>query len=78
MSAENLDGMSSEQLMLRDIIYEIPDLLRDADTESRDYQRGMYVAFGLLQHQLDAFQIDQSRFARQIPDLEAWFHRGQL
>ena len=75
--SENLDGMSSEQLMLRDFLYEIPDLLAEADKQSRDYQAGVWHALGLLEHKLEAFEIDQSRFARQMPDIEGWFLRGQ-
>lgn len=73
MSSENLDGMSSEQLMLRDLIFEIPELLAEADKESRDFQHGVYTALRLLEFKLDSFEIDQSRFARQVPDIEAWF-----
>ena len=77
MSAENLDGMSSEQLMLRDLIYEVPDLLREADGESREYQAGVWHALGLLESKLNTFEIDQSRLARQMPDVEAWIIRGK-
>lgn len=77
-SLESLDGMSTEQLMLRDLIYEIPDLLTEADSESTDYRMGMFHALGLLKHKLDSFEIDQSRFAKQMPDVEAWFLRGTL
>jgi hypothetical protein len=76
VSGENLDGMSSEQLMLRDLIYEIPDLLADADKESSDYRAGVFHALGLLKFKLNSFEIDQSRFARQMPDIEGWFLRG--
>ena len=62
--------------MLRDFIYEVPELLREADRESRDYQTGVFDALGLIEHKLNSFDIDQSRFARQMPDLEAWFLRG--
>jgi hypothetical protein len=68
--------MSSEQLMLRDLLYEIPDLLSEAGQESREYQAGVFHALGLLRHKLETFEIDQSRFARQMPDVEAWFLRG--
>ena len=77
MSGENLDGMSTEQLMLRDLIFEIPELLEEADKESRDYQAGVWHALGLLEHKLETFEIDQSRFARQMPDIESWFLRGK-
>ncbi|WP_423142817.1 hypothetical protein ACOYW6_05560 [Parablastomonas sp. CN1-191] len=73
MRLENLDGMSSEQLMLRDLIYEIPDLLVDADKENRDFQHGVFTALRLLEWKLQSFEIDQSRFTRQMPDIEAWY-----
>jgi len=73
MNVENLDGMSSEQLMLRDLIYEIPELLEEADKESREFQRGVFEALRLLEFKLQTFEIDQSRFARQMPDVEAWY-----
>ena len=69
--------MSSEQLMLRDLIYEIPDLLADADKESREFQHGVFTALHLLKFKLESFEIDQSRFARQMPDIEGWFLRGK-
>jgi competence protein ComGC len=71
---ENLEGMSPEQLMLRDILYEIPDILADADRKTRDYQFGVAAVAKLLESQLHAFEIDQSRFARQMPDIDAWLH----
>ena len=77
MAAEDLDGMSAEQLMLRDLIYEIPDLLDKADRATRDYQVGVFHALGLLESKLSSFEIDQSRFARQMPDVEGWFLRGE-
>ena len=68
---ENLDGMSSEQLMLRDIIYELHDLVDDAVKEHDGmYRLGVYSIASLLKHQLETFEIDQSRFARQMPDLD--------
>lgn len=70
---EELDGMSTEQLMLRDFLYEVPDFLAEADNESGDYRAGVFHAFGLLAHYLNSFEIDQSRFARQMPDIESWF-----
>jgi hypothetical protein len=73
---ENFVGMTSEQLMLRDLIYELPDLLKDAEKEDRNYQAGVFHTLALLDHKLNSFEIDQSRFARQMPDLEAWFLRG--
>ena len=75
--SENLEGMSREQLMLRDIIYEIPDLLEQADKESKDYQAGMFHALSLLEQQLISFEIDQSRFTRQMPSMDGWFLRGE-
>ena len=73
---ENLDGMSKEQLMLRDFLYEVPDFLAEADKESSDYRAGVFHAFGVLDHYLKSFEIDQSRFARRMPDLESWFIRN--
>ena len=73
VTVENLDGMSSEQLMLRDLIYEIPELLAEADTQSREFQHGVFSALRLLECKLQSFEIDQSRFARQMPDIEAWY-----
>ena len=74
---ENLAGMSPEQLMLRDLIYEISDFLDEADKQSREYQVGVWHALDLLRSKLDTFEIDQSRFARQMPDVEGWFLRGE-
>ena len=73
MTIENLDGMSTEQLMLRDLIFEIPELLAEADRESREFQHGVFTALRLLEWKLEAFEIDQTRFARQMPDIEAWY-----
>ena len=69
---EDLDGLTSEQLMLRDVIYEIHDILAEAEKGSSDYRFGVAAIAGLLEHQLDAFGIDQSRFARKMPDIDAW------
>ena len=74
---ENLDGMTSEQLMLRDLIYEIPEMLAVADKESRDYQDGVREVALRLEEKIRNFGIDQSRFARQMPDIDAWYH-GRL
>lgn len=73
----NLDHMTTEQLMLRDLIFEIPEFLRDASKESRDYQAGVFHALGLLQSKINSFDIDQSQFAHQLPDIEAWFLGGR-
>ena len=73
MTAENLDGMTSEQLMLRDLIYEIPELLAEAEQENRDFQHGVFTALRLLEWKLESFEIDQSRFARQMPNIEGWY-----
>ena len=71
---ENLDGMTSEQLMLRDLIYEIPEILQEADEEDDPmYRLGVREVAYRLQEKLEIFQIDQSRFARQMPDIDAWF-----
>ena len=72
MPIENLDGMSTEQLMLRDLIYEIPDLLAEAEKGSPEFRRGVFVALTLLEFKLNSFEIDQSRFAKQMPDIEEW------
>ncbi len=71
--SENLDGMSTEQLMLRDFLYEIPDFLAEADQKSADYRAGVFHTLGMLDHYLKSFEVDQSRFARQMPDVESWF-----
>ena len=73
MTIENLDGMSTEQLMLRDLIFELPELLAEADRESREFQHGVFTALRLLEWKLEAFEIDQTRFVRQMPDIEAWY-----
>ena len=75
MAVENLDGMTSEQLMLRDLIYEIHDELRDAAREKNlpGYALGVRRVAALLEDKLNLFEIDQSRFARQMPDMDAWF-----
>jgi hypothetical protein len=72
--SENLNGMTSEQLMLRDLIYEIHEILEEADKESRDYQRGVAEVAQRLEEKMSAFEIDQSRFARQMPNVDAWYH----
>jgi hypothetical protein len=74
---ENLDGMSSEQLMLRDLIYEIHEILAEAEHESREYQHGVREGALRLEEKLNSFEIDQSRFRRQMPDIDAWYH-GRL
>ena len=76
MGVENLDGMSSEQLMLRDLLYEIPELLSEADRNENEYRRGVNEALRLLERKLKAFGIDQTRFARPMPDIERWYFRG--
>ncbi len=69
--SENLDGMSAEQLMLRDVIYELNDLVDDAaNNPDSSYRFGVYSVVSLLARQLDVFEIDQTRFARQMPDVE--------
>ena len=73
MTVENLDGMTREQLMLRDLIYEIPELLVEADREGREFQHGVFTALRLLEWKLESFEIDQSRFARQMPNIETWY-----
>lgn len=78
MTVENLEGMAREQLMLRDIFFEIHDFLEAAKVESREYQAGAFSALTILAQQLVTFEIDQSRFARQMPDLDAWFLRGEI
>ena len=68
---ENLDGMTNEQLMLRDIIFELHDLVDDAVKQpDSGYRFGVYSIASVLKHQLETFEIDQSRFARQMPDLD--------
>jgi hypothetical protein len=75
--SENLDGMLSEQLMLRDLIYEMPEILGDADQgDLPGYRLGVREVAKRLEDKLQLFQIDQSRFARQMPDVEAWYLRG--
>jgi hypothetical protein len=71
---EDLDGMTTEQLMLRDLIYEIHDELEQANQEELPgYRLGVLRIASLLQQKLESFNIDQSRFARQMPDVEAWY-----
>ena len=71
---ENLGGMTSEQLLLRDLIYEIPEILEEADEEGDPmYRLGGRVVAYRLEEKLKNFGIDQSRFARQMPDVDAWF-----
>ncbi len=62
--------------MLRDFLYEIPDLLDDAKRESSAFQYGVFTVLSLLESKLKAFEIDQSRFVRRMPDIEAWYFRG--
>jgi hypothetical protein len=73
MKPENLDGMTSEQLMLRDFIYEVNDILAEAEGASFDERLGLRPIAKLLEMNLQAFQIDQSRFARSLVDVDAWF-----
>jgi len=61
--------------MLRDLIYELPDLLADADRNCPSYRAGVYAVVGMLKNHLGSFEIDQSRFARQMPDVDAWYLR---
>jgi hypothetical protein len=70
---ENLEGMSTEQLMLRDLLYEIPDLLAEADQQESAYRAGVFSALSMLDSYLNSFQVDQSRFARRMPNLDSWF-----
>jgi hypothetical protein len=74
---ENLDGMSSEQLMLRDIIYELYDFLDEAGkNKDTSYRMGVYSVVKILAEQMKSFNIDQSRFARQMPDIDLWLARS--
>ena len=70
---ENLHGMSTEQLMLRDFLYEVPDLLAKADKETADFRAGVFSTLSMLDHYLQSFEIDQARFARQMPNLDTWY-----
>ena len=78
MGSEDLLGMSKEQLLLRDLIYEIPDVLSEASSETFEYRSGIYNLAKLLEMKLEAFGIDQTKFARQMPDVSAWYERGEL
>jgi len=78
MGQEDLAGMSREQLLLRDLIYEMPEVLRDASSESMEYRSGLYSLAKLMEMKLEAFEIDQTKFARQMPDVSAWYERGEL
>jgi hypothetical protein len=72
--AEDLRGMTAEQLMLRDLIYELHDELAEAASEDLPgYRLGVRRIAALLQQKLDASEIDQSKFARQMPDVDAWY-----
>jgi hypothetical protein len=70
---ENLDGMTTEQLMLREFLYELPELLAAADGEPPAYRQGVYSVVAMLENCLDTFAVDQSRFARRMPNVDAWF-----
>lgn len=70
---ENLDGISTELLMLRDFLYEVPDLLAEADKKGAEFRAGVFSTLSMLDSYLQSFDIDQSRFSRPMPNLDAWF-----
>ena len=59
--------------MLRDLLYELPDFLAEADRESPDYRAGVHAMGCMLESYLNNFNIDQSKFARPMPNIDAWF-----
>jgi hypothetical protein len=70
---EHLDGMSSEQLMLCDVIYELYDLLDEASKDpNSSFRMGVYSVVKVLSDQMKAFEIDQSKYPRPMPDVDAW------
>jgi hypothetical protein len=71
--AKRLDGMSSEQLMLHDLIYEINEALEEAREAPVHERLGLRRIAKLFEIKLETFEIDQSKFARPLVDVDAWF-----
>ena len=65
-----------EALMLRDVVYELNEMMRDAELWS-DPLPGETLGFrrvvSLLYHQLDVFGVDQSLYAEPLLDPDEWF-----
>lgn len=69
-------GSSPEALMLRDIVYELNEMMRD-ETLWNDPLPGEALGFrrvvALLHHQLDVFDVEQGAFAEPLLDPDEWF-----
>jgi len=50
--------------------------LEESVGQSDDYRAGMFHVAGVLFHQLNAFEIDQSEWPRPMIDPERWFLDG--
>jgi hypothetical protein len=59
--------------MIRDVVFELNELLEQSSSESDEYRAGLLHAIGILHHQLRAFEIDQTAWPRPLIDPEAWF-----
>ena len=67
---------SSEALMLRDVVYELNEMMRDSTLWS-DPLPGEALGFrrvvALLHHQMNTFGVDQSDYAEPLLDPDEWF-----
>jgi hypothetical protein len=72
MMVENLEGMTSEQLMLRDLIYEVNEVLVEHRGSSFEERLALARIATLLERKLQVFDIDQSRFGQRLLDVDAW------
>lgn len=70
------DNESAEAMMLRDVVYELNEMMRDATLWKNPLPGetlGFHRVVSLLYQQLDAFCIDQSKFAEPLLDPGEWF-----
>ena len=65
--------MSAEANLLQDLVLEFDELLESSRGADDQYRAGLMHAAGIVQHQLQAFEIDQSHWSRRLRDVEAWF-----
>ena|GEM_PF-5495986 len=63
--------------MLRDVVFEINELMERSRTESREFQSGLFSIASILWHQLENFEIDQSEYPRPLIDPDEWFLGGK-
>ncbi|MES2988596.1 MAG: hypothetical protein V4808_11875 [Pseudomonadota bacterium] len=62
--------------MLRDVVYELNEMLETSVGQSDDYRAGMFHVAGVLYHQLETFEIDQSEWPRPMINPETWYLGG--